>query len=100
MQKYLIFLVPIAIAGCAAQYLALERARLAEQGYSDTYIDGYIDGCSSGYHRAGDYQYSFSRDMPRYQSDQLHSKGWDEGYQACKSEHESLERAFNTLTSD
>ncbi|MEN8130386.1 MAG: hypothetical protein ABFS45_09385 [Pseudomonadota bacterium] len=100
MKKYLISLVSIFLMGCAAQYLVQQRVKLAQEGFSDTYIDGYIDGCSSGYHRAGNYHYDFSRDMPRYQSDQLYSNGWEEGHKKCKSEHESLEKVFSTLNSD
>ncbi|MCP4408177.1 MAG: hypothetical protein GY807_10535 [Gammaproteobacteria bacterium] len=100
MKKYLIFLASIFLMGCAAQHLVKQRMKLVQEGFSDTYIDGYIDGCSSGYNRADNYQYDFTRDMPRYQSDQLYSSGWEEGYKECKSEHESLEEVFNTLSSD
>ena len=100
MFKYLITVLLLIAVGCASQNLARKREKLAEQGLSNDYIDGYVDGCSSGYMRAGDRFYDFSRDMPRYQADQSYSKGWDEGFDACKSHYESLMKTFDTLTSD
>lgn len=100
MIKYVITLALLIVAGCATQHLAQKREKLIQQGFSNDYTDGYVHGCSSGYNRAGDRYYDFSRDMPRYQSDQNYSKGWDEGYQSCKAEYESLMKTFDTLTSD
>jgi hypothetical protein len=100
MNRAAIILSLLWVAGCASQHLVQIRGELHQKGVSDEFADGYVDGCSSGYHDAGNYHYDFSKDMPRYDSQPFYSEGWDEGYQKCKTKHESLEETFNTLTSD
>ncbi len=100
MIKYVFILSFLVIAGCATKQLAQKREKLTQQGFSNDYIDGYVSGCSTGYKHAGDPFFDVSRDMPRYQSNQDYSNGWDKGYKACQSEYESLMNTFDTLTSD
>ncbi len=100
MIRYGITLSLLIIVACATKQLTQKRERLTQQGFSKEHIDGYVDGCSSGYKQAGDPYYEFSQDMVRYQSDQSYSTGWDEGHAACKSDFESLMETFDTFTSD
>jgi hypothetical protein len=100
MNKVVIILSLICVVGCATQQLARLRGNLHQKGFSDEYVDGYVDGCSSGYNLAGNYQFEFLKDVPRYKSQPLYAEGWDEGHHKCKTEYESLEEVFNTLVSD
>ena len=44
---------------------------------------GYMPGCKSGWHAAGDIGFQFTKDFDRYQSDALYKQGWDDGFRIC-----------------
>lgn len=85
------FLLSINLLACATQQLNWHRSELEEQRRPPKYIDGYVDGCESGYHAAEVPYHFFNRDPKRFKSDRLYSDGWNDGFKYCKKEHESVE---------
>jgi hypothetical protein len=79
------------LLACATQQLDWYADQLAHQGRPPEYIDGYVDGCDSGYHAAGAPYYRFNKDLERFESDQLYNDGWKDGFNHCKKEHASVE---------
>jgi hypothetical protein len=55
---------------------------------SESYRDGYLNGCSSGFADAGrdGYQTDYYKDESRYANEPDYRKGWNEGHVACYEE--------------
>ncbi|MCG6870114.1 MAG: hypothetical protein LJE91_15700 [Gammaproteobacteria bacterium] len=70
-----------AIPACGEKQL---RERLEEEGYPPEYIDGYMDGCVTGYARAGNPQYTFTRQLSEFLVDERYASGWERGETECK----------------
>lgn len=56
---------------------------------------GYRDGCDSGYVAAGHPYYHFSKDVMRFDSDSIYKQGWNDGFNVCKGEYESVSRSMH-----
>ena len=79
------------LLACAKQQFNWYRSELADKGHPPDYIDGYIDGCDSGYHAAEVPYHFYVRDSKRFESDKHYSDGWNNGFKNCKKEQESVE---------
>ena len=65
------------LAGCAAT--EPPRARLVNQsGYSDTFKQGYAEGCESAGSRGQ------RRNESRYKTQADYMMGWNDGFSACR----------------
>jgi hypothetical protein len=59
---------------------------MVSEGKPPAYVDGYIDGCSSGRSLAGDKNYQYRRDNFRVEQDALYARGWEDGQITCRNE--------------
>ena len=97
MSKLFIVILALSITACATQQVKWQRKNMENEGFPPEYIDGYIDGCNSGQKEAG-YRYSsFKRDLKRFRSDKLYSKGWNEGHERCKMKYESYTSTLENM---
>lgn len=62
------------------------HAYMVSEGKPPAYVDGYIDGCSSGRSLAGDKNYQYRRDNVRVEQDALYARGWEDGQITCRNE--------------
>lgn len=85
-----VLLAIVAVTGCAGTQLDIERSALTRQGHPPQYIDGYVDGCSSGNRAAGSPYFKLLKNHTRYNQDKLYNQGWDNGFTICKAEYESI----------
>lgn len=92
MKRWFVLFALIAVSGCANQILQNERNKLA--GYPEPYKDGYTDGCSSGMKAAGNPYFTFKKDVMRFDADKLYAQGWNDGFNVCKADYESIGRAL------
>lgn len=75
-------------AGKKQLTLAEQRDSLIMQGNTTVYADGYVNGCASGKHDAGDKRFSFVKDGKRFQNEDNYAAGWEHGYGNCHQESE------------
>ena len=73
-------------AGGAKVYLADKATVLLGKGNPPSYVDGYIDGCSSGKRMGGDKRFSYKKDIERSEREALYARGWQEGQITCQNE--------------
>jgi hypothetical protein len=64
-----------------------DRAQIQGQGYSQSYIDGHVEGCGTGYQSAGDPDFSWAKDGPSL-SGADYLAGWNAGFALCKGKYE------------
>lgn len=86
----LLFYAAFFIAGCQTPQQWVDRQ--VGSGQPQEYKDGYLDGCPSGNSAAGYIYAKFKKDVMRYSDDSIYRQGWDDGFNICKSKHESLKR--------
>ena len=57
------------------------------------YMEGFKDGCNSGYVAAGHPYYTWTKDHDWYNDvdDILYKQGWDDGFIKCKGKYESIQ---------
>lgn len=67
-------------------YLTGKRETLMVDGKPPAYVDGFVDGCSSGMRMAGDRKFKYVKDNTRADHDALYAKGWDDGQICCRNE--------------
>jgi hypothetical protein len=67
-------------------------AQLKDAGKSPAYIEGYDDGCKSGYFVAGASGYKLAKDITRFNYDTQYVAGWNDGYIACKARYQGSNR--------
>ena len=67
---------------------------MIQEGFSEEYVDGYLDGDPSGRMTAGDYSYKFIQDSARYEMDREYGKGWEDGFKIGKADYEKAEKAY------
>lgn len=83
-MKRLALLLLIAAGGCSAPQQS--EIPPGPAGYRS----GYSDGCSTGYHAAGNPYYRFVKDHGRYSGDGDYRTGWEDGFRVCKGKYDSL----------
>jgi hypothetical protein len=67
------------LAGCAAtEPKAPPRKVVNQSGYSETFRQGYAEGCDSAGSR------SPRRNETRYKTEADYMMGWNDGYSACR----------------
>ena len=78
----------LVLVGCASgtKYLEYKHSFLLGQGKPPAYVDGYIDGCSTGRRMAGENQFSYRKDAERMEKDALYARGWQDGQITCRNE--------------
>jgi len=86
-----------AITACSEKQ---SRDRLEEEGFPPEYIDGYLDGCATGYARAGNPDYVDTRKLSEYRTDDRYAEGWDRGETECAQSEQGMQRIEGTLGSD
>ena len=78
------------LTGCTSlnteSYLKNTHSYLTCQGKPPAYVDGYVDGCSSGRSMAGDRNFKYRKDDGRSDRDALYARGWQDGQIACRNE--------------
>lgn len=78
------------LTGCSGvttdRFLSYKHEDLAKQGKPPAYIEGYVDGCSSGMRMGGDTHFDYRKDVQRAERDALYAKGWDDGQICCRNE--------------
>jgi hypothetical protein len=85
MKRLLILTIAIVcLVGCATKemYNPVMHMPVA-------YQDGYLAGCDCGFVAAGHPFFSFKKDAYRYLADSLYKQGWDDGFNVCKTQHET-----------
>ena len=53
------------------------------------YREGYIDGCKTGMVEAKNTRTVETKDLTRFQSDQIYASGWYDGIDACRDNYEA-----------
>ena len=68
----------------------LVNPQVPPPGQSDTFNEGYVDGCRSGFQDAGrdGYQTAGRRDEKRYATMPDYKSGYDRAYKACFEEQQ------------
>lgn len=79
------------LMGCATPqgvqwYLADKQSVLVAKGNPPAYVEGYLDGCSSGRRMGGDRRFAYKKDEARAEREALYARGWQEGNICCKNE--------------
>jgi len=74
------------LSGC--QTTPDASTHLKNAGKSASYVEGYDDGCNSGYFAAGASGYKLAKDVTRSNYDTQYVEGWNEGYAACKAKYQ------------
>jgi len=84
----LLILVPFiaACTGGSVRYLTERRSVMLSKGNPPAYVDGYVDGCSSGKRMGGDKHFPYRKDVSRAERDALYARGWQEGQITCRNE--------------
>lgn len=72
--------------GGAKAYLVDKQSVLLSKGNPPSYVDGYLDGCSSGKRMGGDKRFSYKKDGDRAGKEALYARGWQEGQITCQNE--------------
>lgn len=85
MKTILIFAALILTA--CAPVDAVTRRNTA--GQPPDYVEGYRDGCGSGYVAAGHPYAQFRKELNQYLNDPVYKTGWDDGFATCKGRYES-----------
>ena len=91
-MKTIVLIIVVGLVGCATHGLDMRRQELTRQGHPPAYIDGHVEGCSSGTAAAGNPYYRFAKNVQRFESDKLYVQGWNDGFAVCKSQYESTTR--------
>ena len=74
-------------SGCAPVD-AVTRRNTA--GQPPAYVDGYSDGCGSGYVAAGHPYAKAAKNVTRFLADPVYKTGWDDGFATCKGQYDSI----------
>ena len=79
------------LAGCttglsSGRYLANKQEHMVKQGNPPAFVEGYVDGCSSGRRLSGDKKFAHRKDSLRFEKDALYARGWQEGQINCRNE--------------
>jgi len=85
MRVVLSLIAALLLAGCATKSGDIHIGPPA-------YRVGYSSGCDSGFAAAANPYYRFRKDPQMYLSDPMYKQGWDDGYNACKSQYEDIGR--------
>ena len=89
IQLSIILIFSYFLSGCSVtpeSFLANKRKHLIEQGHNMNFIDGYLDGCSSGKEALGNKNYNMRKDNVRYKKQKNYGLGWERGYYICRDE--------------
>lgn len=78
------------LAGCQGTILKGRANVLEGQGHSPQWIEGYKDGCNSGWSAGGDPWVSFKKDSIRYANEVEYKNGWNVGYSNCLAEQNRI----------
>lgn len=68
------------------RYLANKRSFMLNQSHPLAYVEGYVDGCSTGRRLAGDKKFGYCKDTIRYERNALYARGWQNGQIQCRNE--------------
>jgi len=63
------------------------------QGQPQNYVNGFQSGCASGYVAAGHPYAKFEKNIEKLIGDQIYKTGWDDGFNVCKGDYESISRS-------
>lgn len=82
----------LGLVGCAPglnadRYLTNLKEYMGNEGKPQAYIDGYVDGCSTGRRMAGDKKFCYRRNHIRADRDALYARGWQDGQICCRNEY-------------
>ena len=89
MKKLLIAicLLMILIGGCMST-----REKMTKAGHKPDFIDGWVDGESSGLVSAGHPYYKFKKDYNKYETNKDYRRAWDDSFRMNKGQYEALQR--------
>lgn len=91
MRKIASFVLSLAVfgfAGCASNMP--EAATYAVRDQPPAYVQGFDDGCKSGYVAGGRAFVQRKKNMNLYGVERLYTTGWDDGFQQCKAEQDRM----------
>ncbi|MGH8710593.1 MAG: hypothetical protein ACREVA_04650 [Burkholderiales bacterium] len=80
MNNRYAMLMVLLFAGCAQQPpTTAQTPNVNLSGFPKSFQDGYRDGCTSAR------SLLTNKDQTRYKSDDQYTKGWQDGYSACRN---------------
>ncbi|NIQ02925.1 MAG: hypothetical protein GWM98_23230 [Nitrospinaceae bacterium] len=97
MMRWMIVILAVLCSGCVihsrgrtyvqqpvyqATTFAQVNAMVGVQQPSE-YKVGFMAGCDSGRVSAGDTSFTFKKDTPRFEKDDLYRQGWNDGFNRC-----------------
>lgn len=86
----------LCVAACLPCFVFIGCAPVASvtaqntSGQPPAYVDGYRDGCGSGYVAAGHSYAKFAKNIDRFIADQVYKIGWEDGFATCKGTYDSI----------
>ena len=95
MRSLVSFLFILTLAACDLPE-ASETMISSSANVSQSYRDGFDDGCHSGRQAAGSLFDQFRKDQARFNSDQDYAQGWSDAFRQCESREEQLERQIRS----
>lgn len=84
-----VFLAAFLLGACSSS-----EDTLRNHGYSQSYVEGYHDGCPSGKHAAGSWFDAHVQDDERFRKDHDYEVGWTYGFQTCSTEFLAIQNAI------
>lgn len=93
INKFLLIVIAVLAVGCGttANTRVPIETRVQER-FPDrppAYRDGYVDGCKTGIAKTKNSGTAETRDLTRFQSDQIYASGWYDGIEACRDNYEA-----------
>jgi len=82
-----LLLIATILGACATQ-----SEIMVEQGYPQSYADGFEDGCHSGNQAGGSMFDQFRKDINRFNSDTQYAQGWSDAFRQCETKMEAALR--------
>lgn len=73
-------------------YILADRETLLMRGYSTSFTDGYMDGCQTGQHNAGDSYSNYVKNEEHAKINKDYLIGWQQGSSFCYEHMRNLIR--------
>ena len=87
MKKFIVIIFTFFLLSCETSMKEVDR-KVGDQ--PQEYKEGYAAGCNSGYVASGHPYYKFTKDIARYESDNLYKQGWEDGFRVCKGSYDAI----------
>ena len=87
-MRRIILVSAFLLSGCATSLRQADSVVGTNQPIE--YREGYAEGCDTGTSAAGNPYYHFRKDVNSYRIDALYKQGWDDGFNICKGQYDSI----------